>query len=346
MISPALSSSIASGSGGRPRSSQESISGLPRPAPACKSGTITTSNSSPFDLWMVINCTPQSLPAAGSGRALRLSRAASSAGPSRSCSPCGKIVETAPQQIEIGARRGVDAVRSAQTQPDLLEPGSQRSRGLRRSAGARRMQWLAARARRRGGLLRSEAARARRAVPAPDGRAAPRHRRWRECADRRARGRTTARAERPARPRGPAGLSSARARARASIISGRSCKLFKFDGAEGNFRLAQRLRDGRERLCACGRARRCGISLSPRGPVRSRDHMAADQRDDFFGLLFAAPLRVAPRSPLFARRRSRANSRASICGMNSRCSCMRGDGSATRCGPGCAESSRAGERSA
>ena len=39
---------------------------------------------------MVINCTPQSLLVAGSGRALSSSRAASSAEPSRSGSPCGK----------------------------------------------------------------------------------------------------------------------------------------------------------------------------------------------------------------------------------------------------------------
>ena len=39
---------------------------------------------------MVINCTPQSLSAAGSGRAVSLSSAASSAGPRRSGSPCGR----------------------------------------------------------------------------------------------------------------------------------------------------------------------------------------------------------------------------------------------------------------
>ena len=51
---------------------------------------MTTSNSRPLDLWMVINCTPQSLSAPGSGRAVSLSRAALRPGPSSSGSPSSR----------------------------------------------------------------------------------------------------------------------------------------------------------------------------------------------------------------------------------------------------------------
>jgi len=40
-------------------------------------------------------------------------------------------VEAAPQQVEVSARRVVHAAGAAQPQPDLLEPGSNRRRGLR-----------------------------------------------------------------------------------------------------------------------------------------------------------------------------------------------------------------------
>ena len=44
-----------------------------------------------------------------------------------------QAVEAPPKQIEIGARRGVDTLRAARMQPDLLEPGSGRGSGLPRA---------------------------------------------------------------------------------------------------------------------------------------------------------------------------------------------------------------------
>jgi hypothetical protein len=103
----------------RPRSSQESILRLPRLVAACNSGTMTTSNSRPLDLWMVINCTPQSLLASGSGRAVSLSRAASRRGradPARRPA----VVQATPEKVEVGAGGRIHAGRAAQPQPDLL----------------------------------------------------------------------------------------------------------------------------------------------------------------------------------------------------------------------------------
>ncbi len=105
-----------------PRSSQESILRPPVPPRACKSGTITTSNSSPLDLWMVINCTPHSRrPRIGQGGQLVERR--SQGGAQQVFFAVGQMVEAAPQQVEIGAGRGIHAGRAAQAKPDLLEPG-------------------------------------------------------------------------------------------------------------------------------------------------------------------------------------------------------------------------------
>ena len=66
----------------------------------------------------------------GVGQCGELVESGVEAGPSRSCSPAGRLVEAAPEQVEVGAGRGVDAVCAAQAQPDLFEPGSRHRRGL------------------------------------------------------------------------------------------------------------------------------------------------------------------------------------------------------------------------
>ena len=88
----------------RPRSSQESrLLRVVKPLRACKSGTITTSNSRPLDLWMVISWMPQSGSAFGSGMAVRFSRAAIERGADEVLCAVGQGIEAAPEQVEIRA---------------------------------------------------------------------------------------------------------------------------------------------------------------------------------------------------------------------------------------------------
>ena len=171
---------------------------------ACKSGTMTTSNSRPLDLWMVMNCTPHSLLAAGSGRAVNFSRAASSAGLSRSCSPPGRLSRQLQRRSRLAR-----AVASTQLAPPRLSQTCC-SQVPREAVGWRRGRaghdCNAFRTRRGGapafvaqqmqpcgeqsGMGRTEQLRFRR--------------RWRACGGRRGQGRTRVRARRRARRRGPA----------------------------------------------------------------------------------------------------------------------------------------------
>ena len=67
--------------------------------------------------------TPHSLPAAGSGKAKRFLESSVEAGPVKSCSPPGYLVEELPEQIEVGAAGRIYAAFAAETEPQLLQNG-------------------------------------------------------------------------------------------------------------------------------------------------------------------------------------------------------------------------------
>ena len=66
----------------------------------------------------------------------------------------GQAVQATPEQVEVGAGGRIHAGGSAQQQPDLLQPGSQRCARAGPSAARRRRQMHAARVPRRGVRLR------------------------------------------------------------------------------------------------------------------------------------------------------------------------------------------------
>ncbi len=101
---------------------------------------------------MVISCTPQSLLAFGSGNACEIVEGRIERGAEEIGLALRQAVEASPEQIEIGARRRVDALRAAEIAARLVRARFPEKPRAARSAGVRQIRSRAARARRPGGL--------------------------------------------------------------------------------------------------------------------------------------------------------------------------------------------------
>ncbi len=219
----------------------------PRAVAACNSGTITTSNSRPLDLWMVINCTPQSLLACGVGQG-------------------GELVE---RRIE----RGAEQVRLAVGQPVQAAPEQSRGwrgrchpRRPRRPAAARPVAsqvpseavgWAARRAGAAASACNTRAAAGRPSSLSSGNRSASNSGTGRGSNSGSSAGKCVQVVEREAAPRraqnaqpGHAVLGIEQSASQRECVEhfGARRKLFQFDGAEGNSGLAQRLGDRHKML--------------------------------------------------------------------------------------------------
>ena len=84
---------------------------------------------------MVMSWTPQSLLVSGSGWAVRLFKGGVERGAEEVLLAVGEAVEALPEEVEVGAGGGIDALRAAEAKPDLLEPGAERGGGLGEAKG-------------------------------------------------------------------------------------------------------------------------------------------------------------------------------------------------------------------
>ena len=115
-----------------------------------------------------------------------------------------QIVESLPEQVEIGARNSVDTLRAAKAQPHLLDPCSDRGCRLVRANTAGKFECVQYPIDCLTRFIAQERLALVKAIPERGARASRDRRRLSKCADRQAKGRTRARAARPARPRDPA----------------------------------------------------------------------------------------------------------------------------------------------
>jgi hypothetical protein len=114
---------------------------------------------------------------------------------------------------------------------------------------------------------------------------------------------------------------------------GAGSELFEIDGAEGNLSFAQGLRDGSERICGCGPGRRCGIffrpALWPLGLLDAiSDGCGSGQRFRRSAFLERLLFRMTASGSAVLP--------GPVCGTNSRCSAKPGPGLdfSSRCGLG------------
>ena len=157
----------------------------------------------------------------------------------------GEAVETLPEEVEVDACGGVDALSAAETEPDLLEPGAERAVGwAKRRAGATERTSRTRSAAWRPSLLRSER---RSASSSGMGRASSSGssalvRVCRSASERPHQGarRTPSQATRSR------GLSRARAEGESVEDFRAGGELFEVDGAEGDVGCAEGLGDGGE----------------------------------------------------------------------------------------------------